>query len=117
MFGLVVRLYSIPNLSVQESKTLEIVSGIPVAKLKANDPEVTSLDLKGSGCGPAEAFILGAILKVITKPLIRRVYLYTNIASQRHTHAYTLHEGARVGLNLRAIVSVSVFFLSLLPGR
>ena len=50
---------------MQESKALETVSGIPVAKLKANDPDATSLDLQNSGCGPAEGAILGAILKVV----------------------------------------------------
>ena len=50
---------------MQESKALETVSGIPVAKLKVNDPDATSLDLASSGCGPAEAVILGAILKVV----------------------------------------------------
>ena len=50
---------------LQESRTLETVSGIPVAKLKANDPDATSLSLKKTGCGPAETAILGAILKVV----------------------------------------------------
>ena len=32
--------------------------------LKANDASVTELNLENSGCGLAEAFVLGALMKV-----------------------------------------------------
>ena len=50
---------------MQESKTIEMFSGIPVKQLKANDASRTELDLSLSvGCGVAEALVLGALLKV-----------------------------------------------------
>ena len=49
---------------MQESKTIEMFSGIPVKQLKANDASRTVLDLSQSGCGVAEALVLGALLKV-----------------------------------------------------
>ena len=48
----------------QASGNIESFSGIPVAKLKANDPDVTSLDLENFGCGPVEGLVLGRLLKV-----------------------------------------------------
>ena len=49
----------------QASGNIETFGGIPVAKLKANDPDVTSLDLTDSGCGPVEGQVLGRLLKVL----------------------------------------------------
>ena len=48
----------------QESKTIEEFSGIPLAALKRGDETVTKIDLRNSGCGPLEAMLLGALLKV-----------------------------------------------------
>ena len=49
---------------VQESKTIETYSGIPVKQLKANDASLTELNLQVTGCGVAEALVLRALLKV-----------------------------------------------------
>ena len=46
----------------EECKSLEEFSGIPVAKLKANDLSITSLG--GRGFGNAEACVLGMVLQV-----------------------------------------------------
>jgi hypothetical protein len=50
---------------LQESKTIEVFSGIPVAALKSNDEKTTELNLKNSGCGQVEGALLGALLKVV----------------------------------------------------
>ena len=48
----------------EECKSLEEFSGIPVAKLKANDPSITKLDFRGKSFGDAEACVLGMVLQV-----------------------------------------------------
>ena len=48
----------------EECKSLEEFSGIPVAKLKANDPSITELDFRNKGFGDAEACVLAILLKV-----------------------------------------------------
>ena len=48
----------------EECKSLEEFSGIPVAKLKANDPSITELDFRNKGFGDAEACVLGMALQV-----------------------------------------------------
>ena len=49
---------------MQESRTIETFSGISVKQLKAEPASRTELDLSESGCGVAEALVLGALLKV-----------------------------------------------------
>ena len=48
----------------EECKSLEEFSGIPIAKLKANDPSITELNFKDEGFGDAEAYVLGMVLQV-----------------------------------------------------
>ena len=48
----------------EECKSLEEFSGIPVAKLKANDPSFTELNYTNKGFGDAEAYVLGMVLQV-----------------------------------------------------
>ena len=48
----------------EECKSLEEFSGIPIAKLKANDPSITELNFKGKGFGDVEAYVLGMVLQV-----------------------------------------------------
>jgi hypothetical protein len=48
----------------EECKSLEEFSGIPIAKLKANDPSITELDFSSRGFGDAEAYVLGMVLQV-----------------------------------------------------
>ena len=48
----------------EECKSLEDFSGIPVAKLKANDPSITKLNFRDKGFGNAEACVLGMVLQV-----------------------------------------------------
>ena len=48
----------------EECKSLEEFSGIPVAKLKANDPSITELNFKDNDFGDAEACVLGMVLQV-----------------------------------------------------
>ena len=48
----------------EECKSLEEFSGIPIAKLKANDPSITKLDFSDNGFGVAEACVLGMVLQV-----------------------------------------------------
>ena len=43
---------------------MEEFSGIPVAKLKANDPSITELHFSYKGFGDAEACVLGMVLQV-----------------------------------------------------
>ena len=50
--------------SQEECKSLEEFSGIPVAKLKANDPSITKLSFSRKGFGNAEACVLGIVLQV-----------------------------------------------------
>ncbi len=48
----------------EECKSLEEFSGIPIAKLKANDPSITKFDFSQKGFGEAEAHVLGMVLQV-----------------------------------------------------
>ena len=48
----------------EECKSLEDFSGIPIAKLKANDPSITELKFRQKGFGDAEACVLGMVLQV-----------------------------------------------------
>jgi hypothetical protein len=48
----------------EECKSLEEFSGIPVAKLKANDPSITELMFNRKGFGDVEACVLGMVLQV-----------------------------------------------------
>ena len=48
----------------EECKSLEEFSGIPIAKLKANDPSITELNFNREGFGDAEACVLGMVLQV-----------------------------------------------------
>ncbi len=52
----------------KECKSLEEFSGIPIAKLKANDPSITTLDFQGIGdverIGDVEACVLALVLQV-----------------------------------------------------
>ena len=48
----------------EECKSLEEFSGIPIAKLKANDPSITELGFQDRGFGDAEACVLGMVLQV-----------------------------------------------------
>ena len=48
----------------EECKSLEEFSGIPVAKLKANDPSITELKFGSKDFGEAEAYVLGMVLQV-----------------------------------------------------
>ena len=48
----------------EECKSLEEFSGIPIAKLQANDPSVTELDFSGKGFADVEACVLGMVLQV-----------------------------------------------------
>ena len=48
----------------EECKSLEEFSGIPIAKLKANDPSFTELNYTNKGFGDAEAYVLGMVLQV-----------------------------------------------------
>ena len=48
----------------EECKSLEEFSGIPIAKLKANDPSITELKFISKGFGDAEAYVLGVVLQV-----------------------------------------------------
>ena len=54
----------------EECKSLEEFSGIPVAKLKANDPSITELDFRNKGFGDAEACVLGMVLQVRHKIVV-----------------------------------------------
>ena len=53
-----------PCAAQEECKSLEEFSGIPVAKLKANDPSITELNFRDKGFGDAEACVLGMVLQV-----------------------------------------------------
>ncbi len=53
-----------PCAAQEEFKSLEEFSGIPVAKLKANDPSITDLHFRDKGFGDAEACVLGMVLQV-----------------------------------------------------
>jgi len=48
----------------EECKSLETFSGIPIAKLKADDPSITELDFCDKGFGDAEACVLGLVVQV-----------------------------------------------------
>ena len=50
--------------SQEECKSLEEFSGIPIARLKANDPSITELNFTDKGFGDAEACVLGMVLQV-----------------------------------------------------
>ena len=52
------------HVAQEECKSLEEFSGIPIAKLKANDPSITELKFRGKGFGDAEACVLGMVLQV-----------------------------------------------------
>ena len=52
------------HVAQEECKSLEEFSGIPIAKLMANDPSITELDFESSGFGDAEACVLGMVLQV-----------------------------------------------------
>ena len=48
----------------EECKSLEEFSGIPLAKLRENDPSLTKLDFSSKGFGIAEACVLAKLLEV-----------------------------------------------------
>ena len=48
----------------EECKSLEEFSGIPIAKLKANDSSITELEFTCKDLGDAEACVLGMVLQV-----------------------------------------------------
>ena len=52
------------HVAQEECKSLEEFSGIPIAKLKANDPSITELDFSDKGFCDAEAYVLGMVLQV-----------------------------------------------------
>lgn len=48
--------------AVMSNETLETFSGIPVMRLKQQDPGMTMLDLARTGCGVCEAYVISALL-------------------------------------------------------
>ena len=55
------------HVAQEECKSLEEFSGIPVAKLRENDPSFTELKFNFKGFGDAEACVLGSVLQVRRK--------------------------------------------------
>ena len=55
---------SLSCVAQEECKSLENFSGIPIAKLKADDPSITELDFSQKGFGDAEACVLGLVVQV-----------------------------------------------------
>ena len=54
----------------EECKSLENFSGIPIAKLKANDPSITELEFGLKDFGDVEACVLGMVLQVRHKIVV-----------------------------------------------
>ena len=54
----------------EECKSLENFSGIPIAKLKANDPSITELVFGLNNFGDVEACVLGMVLQVRHKIVV-----------------------------------------------
>ena len=67
------------HVAQEECKSLEEFSGIPVAKLKANDPSTTELNYTNQGFGDAEAYVLGKVLQVRHKIVVAHHTIYTLI--------------------------------------
>ena len=63
----------------EECKSLEDFSGIPIAKLKANDPSITKLDFSGKGFSNAETCVLGMVLQVRHKIVVAHQTISTCI--------------------------------------
>ena len=64
------------HVAQEECKSLEEFSGIPVAKLRENDPSAIELKFSNKGFGDAEACVLGSVLQVRRKYSIRQPQCY-----------------------------------------